>query len=206
MYKLAVKLDGIERRKRTTGVLHIAAGLFLLVKSVDYFGLQQYQKFIAVLPFFLAAFVSLLYGVLKKFWDPAARFNMAVRLMQVTVFTVLAIEFTAYNQTVSVGLLFAWAIGCLLLMFTERKVFHDAEMLFNRDGIHIPGYFTNRRLFWNNLTEVVVRPDYITLFLTNSRFLQYEVLKKLDAAVLDEIALYCTSQIDAAKNVSNKNS
>ena len=78
-------------------------------------------------------------------------------------------------------LLFAWAVGCLLLMFTERKVFHDAEMVFNQEGIFIPGYFTNRRLFWNNITEVVMRPDFVTIFQSNERYLQYEVLKKLNA-------------------------
>lgn len=195
MHKLPVKLEGIERRKRTTGLLHIAAGFFLLLKSLDYFGMQPVKSLTSLLPFFGAAVVSLLYGVLKKFYDPAARFNAWVRLLQVAVFAILAIEFVPSGETVSVVLLFAWSIGCLLLMFTERKVFHDAEMLFNRDGIFIPGYFTNRRLFWANLTDVVVRPDFITIFKKDETFLQYEVLKKLDGAVLDEIALYCKNQI-----------
>jgi len=195
MHKLAVKLYGIERLKRTTGVLHIAAGLYLLLKSVDYLGQLHYQNFLAVLPFFVAALLSILYGFLKKFHDPHSRLNRWVRLMQVCAFAILAINFISFGQTFSVILLFAWAVGCLLLMFTERKVFHDAEMQFNNDGIFIPGYFTNRRLFWSSISEVVIRPDYVTIFQANESFLQYEVLKKLNAAKLDEIALYCKEQI-----------
>ena len=195
MHKLAVKLEGIERRKRTTGVLHIAAGLYLLLKSVNYLELQQYQHIVYTLPFFAAALLSLLYGFLKKRHDPRSRLNRWVRLVQVCSFTLLAINFASFGDTFTVILLFAWAIGCLILMFTERKVFHDAEMLFNQEGIFIPGYFTNRRLFWNTITEVVIRPDFVTIFQNNDRFLQYEVLKKLSPAALDEIALYCKEQL-----------
>lgn len=195
MHKLAVKLHDIERRKRTTGVLHIAAGFYLFLQTVDYFSLQEYEHLFSLLPFFLTALLSVLYGILKKRHDRQARLNRWVRLAQVCAFTILAIDFVAFKQTLPVVLLFAWAIGCLLLMFTERKVFHDAEMLFNYDGIYIPGYFTNRRLFWNNLSDVVIRPDYITIFQNNDTFLQYEVLKKLNTAELDEIALYCHEQI-----------
>jgi hypothetical protein len=120
----------------------------------------------------------------------------------VCLFAVLAIEFIPFGRTLDVILLFAWSIGCLLLMFTERKVFHDAEMLFTKDGIFIPGYFNNRRLFWNNMKEVVVRPDYITIFQTDERYLQYEVLKNMNASVLDEIALYCREQIYLASKAA----
>lgn len=199
MHKLAVKLEAIERRKRTTGLLHIAAGFFLLLKSLDYFGLQQGQTGWSVLSFFAGGVISLVYGVLKKKWDPAAALNRWIRLMQVCLFAVLAVNFIPYGQTLSVILLFAWAIGCLLLMFTERKVFHDAEMLFNKTGIFIPGYFTNRRLFWNGIKEVVIRPDYVTIFQQDDTYLQYEVLKKVDDIVLDKISVYCNEQIDATK-------
>ena len=195
MHKLPVKLHDIERRKRTTGVLHIAAGFFLLLKSFDYYSLQHFMHFLNLLPFFIAALLSLLYGFLKKKHDPQTRLNRWVRLMQVCAFTILGIDFITFNKTFSVVVLFAWAIGCLLLMFTERKVFHDAEMLFNQDGIFIPGYFTNQRLFWTSIQDVIIRPDYITIFRQNETFLQYEVLKKLNGAKLDEIALYCNEQI-----------
>ena len=198
MHKLAVKLENIERRKRTTGLLHLAAGFFLLLKSWDFIGLLQNSSLKGAMPFLVVGLVSLVYGGLKKFLDGQAKYNAWVRLMQVCAFALLALDFIPFGKTTSVLLLFAWSVGCLLLMFTERKVFHDAEMLFNRDGIFIPGYFTNRRLFWINLTEVVVRPDFITIFQTDNRFLQYEVLKKVDASVLNEIALYCREQIQTA--------
>src|SRR5215217_5876916 len=99
MHKLAVKLDSIERRKRSTGVLHIAAGFFLLLKTGDYVALLQYQHFWLALPFFIVALVSLLYGFLKKLYDPQARLNRWVRLVQVCAFALLAIDFIAFGKT-----------------------------------------------------------------------------------------------------------
>lgn len=197
MHKLAVKLEGIERRKRTTGLLHIAAGCFLLLKSFDLLRLQRVVH-TETLIWLAAGLISLLYGVLKKFVDPLARRNRWVRLLQVVAFTMLAIGFGSYAKSFSVVVLFAWAIGCLLLMFTERKVFQDAEMSFGTEGIFIPGYFTNRRLFWSGIQAVVVRPDFITIFKKDETFLQYEVLKNMSASVLDKIALFCQQQIEQA--------
>ena len=202
MHKLAVKLEGIERRKRTTGLLHILAGCFLLLKAFDYWRLQQAGNRWMKALYFSAALLSILYGLLKKLKDPAARYNRWVRLLQVYLFTSLAIAFISFGRTVDVIVLFAWAIACLLLMFTERKVFHDAEMFFGNEGIFIPGYFTNRRLFWNTITEVVIRPDFITIFQKDSSFLQYEVLKNMPASSLEEITLYCNEQIHQAKETA----
>lgn len=198
MHKLAVKLDDIERRRRTTGLLHAAVGCYLLIKSFDYLNVLQGKNGWVAVPFFIAAFLSLVYGVLKKLRDPNARLNPWMRLIQVVVFTLLAIDFIPFGRILDVLLLFAWAIGCLLLLFTERKVFQDAEMVFTKEGIFIPGYFTNQRLFWKGITEVVVRPDYLTIFQKNESFLQYEVLKNTPASVLDEITLYCKQQIQRA--------
>lgn len=200
MYKLPVKLDGIERRKRSTGVLHIVAGLFLLLKSADYF--LKTRSFVVIF-FLLAAVLSVVYGILKKRIDGGAQYNRWVRLVQVLTFTLLSFQFAALRDTLSTVSLFAWAIGCLFLMFTERKVFHDAEMLFTKEGIFIPGYFSNRRLFWPQISDVVVRPDFVTIFHTNESFLQYEVLKKLPATALDEIALYCREQIESEVKSGN---
>ncbi len=202
MHKLAVKLEGIERRKRTTGLLHVAAGSFLLLQTFDFLRLSG-AAFIALLPFFAAALACIAYGLLKKRYDPAAKYNAWLRLLEVCLFALLAISFIPLGKALPLLLLFAWSIGCLLLMFTERKIFQDAEMIFNAEGIFIPGYFTNRRLFWSGIADVVLRPDFVTIFKTDESYLQYEVLKKMDAAALDEIILYCRTQLQARAAITH---
>lgn len=195
MLSLAVKLDNIERRKRSTGLLHIGAGCYLLAKGVDYLVFFNYRVFEVLLPVFAVVLVSLAYGFMKKSFDPAARYNHWVRLAQVGAFAVLGLLFANTGRQFDVWVLLAWAVICLFLLFTERKVFHDSLMVFNKDGIFIPGYFTNQRIFWGNIQEVVARPDYITIFKKNEKYVQLEVMGTADTAALQAITAYCQQQI-----------
>jgi hypothetical protein len=202
MHSLDVKLEGIERRKRSTGLLHIAAASFLLAKGVDYLVYFNYQNLRVVILVFIVVALSLIYGFLKRKIDPKARYNHWVRLLQVILFTVLGINFIAIGRQLDVLVLFTWAIICMFLLFTERKVFHDSSILFKEDGIFIPGYFRNRRLFWSNVKEVVARPDYITIFQKNDKYLQFEVLSQTDSAMIEELNLYCNQQIAQTANTT----
>ena len=59
MHRIAIKIDGIERRKRSTGLFHVVAGLFLIANAVEFFKQSAYQNFFAVLPIFFIAVVLL---------------------------------------------------------------------------------------------------------------------------------------------------
>ena len=59
MHRLAIKIDGIERRKRSTGLFHIVAGLFLVANAAEFYKQSAYQNFLAVLPIFFIAAVSI---------------------------------------------------------------------------------------------------------------------------------------------------
>ncbi|MDQ3682909.1 MAG: hypothetical protein M3352_07535, partial [Bacteroidota bacterium] len=70
MYKIPVKIEGIERRKRSTGLLHAIAGLFLVSNASTYFKHLNYSDFIFVLPFFIVWVASLVYGFFRLRIDP----------------------------------------------------------------------------------------------------------------------------------------
>ena len=195
MYTIDVKIEGIERRKQSTGLLHLAAGFFLLAKTLDLFKYNGYKNLLAVLPFFAVAAACLVYGFIKRKYDPLAKYNHWMRTMEVLAFALLGILMINKGRPIDYLILFTWAIICLFLMFTERKMFHDAKMSFKKDGIFIPGYFYNKQILWNNVKEIVARQDFITIFYPNNKFLQYEVLNHINEKELSDINLFCKSQI-----------
>ena len=199
MYTIDIRIEGIERRKQSTGLLHLAAGFFLLVKTIDLFKYQQYKNLLAVLPFLLAAVAFLVYGFIKKKVDPAAKYNHWIRTLEFLAFALLGILMINKGKPLDYFILFAWAIICLFLMFTERKMFHDAKMSFKKDGIFIPGYFYNKLIFWNNIKEIVARQDFVTIFYPNNKFLQYEVVSHINEEDLVEINRFCAGQIQSEK-------
>ena len=138
---------------------------------------------------------------MKRKIDAGSRYNHWVRTIEVLSFTVLGILMISKGRPIDYIILFAWAIICLFLMFTERKMFHDAKMFFKKDGIFIPGYFYNKQVFWYNIKEIVARQDFVTIFYPNNKFMQYEVMDEMNDTELAEINKFCKSQIDQKQPV-----
>jgi hypothetical protein len=195
MLNIPVKIEGIERRKRSTGLFHIVAGFFLIANAGRYNELMNYQNLLIVIPIYLVALISLIYGFMRKRIDPNARYNHWVRLMQFLVFAVLGLLMISWTRTVSVLSLFLWAGVTILLLFTERKVFHDTALALKEDGVHIPGYLKHHILPWNLIEDLVLRPDYVTILRKDKKFVQLELLSAMNPQEIDQINQYSKSQI-----------
>ena len=108
MLNIPVKIEGIERRKRSTGLLHVVAGFFLIANAGTYNQLTHYEHLLVVVPVYLVALISLIYGFMRKRIDPNARYNHWVRLTQFLVFAVLGVLIINTGKTVTVLSLFLW--------------------------------------------------------------------------------------------------
>lgn len=195
MHRIAIKIEGIEKRKKSTGLLHIVAGLFLLVNAAGYCQQLQYQNFLSVFPFFAVAIISLIYGLVRTRIDPNARFNHWVRMLQFLAFSILGILMLQLKTNLSSSILLVWAVICILLLFTERKVFHDAFLLFSQNTLTIPGYFSNKVIPWTEIENIIVRPDYVTLYYPENRYMQYELLTDISESELKNINHFCQQKL-----------
>jgi hypothetical protein len=195
MYKFSVKIEGIERRKRTTGLLHIIAGFFLIANGGTYLRHLNFEQVYLVAPFYVIASVSLLYGFARKRIDPIAKYNHWLRLTQFFTFVMLALVFMNFSATSQILGLFMWSIITLFLMFTERKIFHDAFLHIKEDGIHIPGYLKMHVVPWAIIENLVVRTDYITITRRDQKFVQLEIESDLNVKELENINQYSKDQI-----------
>lgn len=175
--------------------MHIVAGFFLVANAGTYHQALAYQKFYLVLPIYIIALFSLAYGFLRKRVDPAARYNHWVRLLQCLVFAVLVIFMINLGETVKAIGLFLWVIITGLLVFTERRVFQQPALQLQDNGILVPGYFKDHLLPWPVLEDLVLRPDYITLFRRDKKFVQLELRQPLPPAEINTINTYSKQQI-----------
>jgi hypothetical protein len=195
MLKIPVKIEGIERRKRSTGLLHVVAGFFLIANAGTYNQLHNYEQFTVVAPVYMVALLSLLYGFMRKRFDPQARYNHWLRLVQFLIFAVLGVLITNLGKTVSAAGLFLWAFIVLLLLFTERKVFHDNALQLKEDGIHVPGYFRDHILPWAVVDELILRQDFVTILRKDKKYVQLELLSPVSPAEAEQINRYSKEQI-----------
>lgn len=205
MYSIAVKIEGIESRKRSAGLLHVVIGLFLIAKGSQYYQLTQYRNFWAIAPFLLIASFSLFYGFFRRKIDLSARYNYWLRLVQVVSFTVLGVFLTQTGRSMDYMGAFIFAFLCIVLMFSERRIFQDTILVIDGNGIKIPGYYREHMVSWSELTQVVVREDFITLFHVKQKYLQYQVMQDLSTLEVAKINAFCKEQIERVAIAATNN-
>jgi len=196
MYTIAVKIEGVEKRKRSAGLLHIVVGFFLIAKGADYYRYLGYKNFLPVLPFYALAIISLVYGFLRKRIDPEAKYNFRIRLLQVVSFLILGILLMDIGKSIDyIGCFIMSGIGTLL-MFSEKKIFKETELLITEEGVIIPGDYKSHTVSWDVLSNVVVRHDFITLFHKNEKYLQYQVMQSLSELELAKMNGFCREKLE----------
>lgn len=199
MYSIPIRVEGIERRKKSTGLLHAIAGLFLMLSAGMYYKQLGYKNFPLVFSFYLVAAASLIYGLLRKKIDPLAKYNHWMRMLQFLMFSMLGIFMLKSKVEYHTVSLFIWAIVCIPLLFTERKIFHDAVLSFSNSSVSIPGYFSTRVIPWSVIQSIVIREDYVTIHYPGNKYVQYEVLNEIGQNQVEKINLFCRQQLQKAE-------
>ena len=196
MYSIAIKIEGIESRRRSTSFLHIILGFFLILKSADYYRYLKYQGFFFLVPFFAVASFSLFYGFFRRKVDFNSSYNFWLRLIQAISFLILGVLLVRVGSVIDYSGIFIFSFLCFLLVFSERKIFQDTYLTMDENGIKIPGYYKDHFVFWSSLSNVVVREDYITLFHKKDKFLQYQIMQQLTTLELAKMNAFCKEKIE----------
>jgi hypothetical protein len=200
MYSVTVKIEEIERRRRNAGLMHVLVGFFLILNSKKYYELENYEKFFHLFPFLAVAALSLFYGFFRRKIDLLAKYNFWLRLLQTVTFFVLGAAISKAGRAIDYVGPFAFAFLCLVLMFSERRAFQQTTIFFDEDGIKIPGYYKDHLVKWQDLNEVVVREDFLTLFHVNNKYLQYQVVQDLSTLEVTKLNAFCREQIEKVEN------
>jgi hypothetical protein len=200
MFDIPVKIEGIERRRRSVGLFHILAGLFLAANASLAYKYLNYNSFWLLIPVYILAVFSLLYGFFRKRIDAAYKYNRLFRLLQFLTFFALAVFELGSETAIRSISLFLWAGICLALLFAERLIFGQPAVRISNEGIIAPGSISNKRIDWNELESVVVRQDYITLNYSNNQYLQFEIQKVLTGTEIERINLFCSQQLGKAES------
>lgn len=209
MFSITVKIEGIESRRRSAGVLHIVIGFFMIFNAANYYRFTNYKNIGPVAFILLVASLSLFYGFFRRKMDLSAHYNYWLRLVQVISFTVLGFLVLETGRVVDYVGVFAFALLSIMLMFSEKRIFQETIIYFASEGIKIPGYYREHLVKWDELSEVVVREDFLTIFHINKKYLQYQVKQDLSTLEVAKLNAFCKEkiglrQVQADNVVDNK--
>lgn len=201
MYTVAVKIEGMDRRRRTTSLMHAVVGFFLLIKSFDLYHYAVEKSLLKVLPFLVVAGASLFYAFFRTRIDLAARYNNPLRLLQFTTFLSFCIVMLKAGKQFDAVILLVWAFVTFLLIFSEKKIFADTALKFTDEGIRVPGSYKEHVVEWSVLESVTVRHDFITLFHRGKKYLQYQVVQDLSELEVVKLNAFCKEKIENSRAV-----
>ncbi len=196
MFIVAVKIEGMDRRRKTTGLMHIVVGFFLLIKSTDLYSNLIEKSLLKILPFLLVGGLSLLYGFLRSRYDVTAKYNSGLRFLQFMTFFSFGFLMMRLGKSFDYVILFVWAFVTFMLIFSERRIFAETNIVFTEEGIRIPGSYREHLVRWNVLESVVVRHDFITLLHQGKKYLQYQVMQDLSELEVVKMNTFCKEKIE----------
>lgn len=200
MFDIPVKVEGIEKRRRSVGLFHILTGLFLSANASLLYKHLNYTSLWMLLPIYAVSLASIFYGLFRKRLDVANKYNRWLRVIQLLIFLVLASNELRSGSSIRSISLFLWAGISLALLITERLLFNYPSIKLSTDGISTPGSITMRKIGWNDLESVVVRQDFITLNYNNKKeYLQFEISAILTGTEIERINLFCNEQLSKAE-------
>lgn len=197
MINIPVKIPGLDRRRRSVGLLHMVAGFFLVANADRVYKLNGQNGYLTLLPLVLLAVISLLYGFFRKRWDPASKFNFGLRLLQAGVFLGYALALVlSGNSDRSFGL-GLWVIIALMLAFSERVALQEQQVVFSARGFGFPAGYRQKQVAWPAVADVTLRPDFLTIHYKDNRFLQFELTQPLSPEKVNSLQDFCRRHTDS---------
>lgn len=199
MFQVPINIPGLEKRRRSIGLLHIVAGFFLIANAENVYRVLALRSYLPLLPLFGVALASLLYGFFRRKLDPDSKYNFWLRLLQTVTFLSLAMAMSGASQTgKSIGL-FLWVLISGMLAFTERIALQQQKLAFTQAGFAFPNGYTNKKVPWSAVSDVTVRPDFLTIHYPDNRFLQFELKQPLPDTQVAEMQEFCRRHIAAGQ-------
>lgn len=195
MYTIAVKIDGIESRRKSAGLLHVLIGFFMIFHASNYYHITGYKNVWPVAIMLLVASFSLFYGFFRRKIDLSAKYNFWLRLVQLACFIVLGMLTLNANTGSAYLSVFIFAFLCLFLLFSEKKIFTESDLILSEEGVTVPGYYKDTLVKWEELSEVVVREDFVTLFHIRQKYIQFQVLQDLSTLEVAKMNAFCKEKI-----------
>ena len=205
MFSITVRIEGIENRRRNAGLFHVVIGFFMIINIATYYRYTAYHSFLPLIPLLLMASISLFYGLFRRKLDWNAKYNFWLRLLQAISFLILGIAMSMVGRSLDYIGIFIFALLSIMLLFSEKRVFHETLIRIHENGIVIPGIYKDHLVEWMELSNVVVRQDFITLFHKKQKYLQYQVKEDLSTLEVAKLNAFCKERIEGAERVEEDN-
>jgi hypothetical protein len=194
MYKFRILHPNAITRLRLQPVMHGMTGILFLFNVIGAYKMEQ-PNWLIVLLFTVMGLVSVLFPFLMRRMRKFAEANTVLRMLQ--AFTMLSgcLYFLSHMQPIVGFTLFLAGLGIGYIGYAEYKILQPSHAEFDTTGITLPTVFGKRRIGWNEMKNVILRNDLLTLDFKNNKILQLEVLDDISTTRAAEMNNFFQTRI-----------
>lgn len=193
-YKIRILHPNAVTRLRLQPVMHGLAGILFLMNGIGAYNSPTPSWGMAIF-FILLGIGSLVFPFIMKRFRNIQSANSLARLIQAFVSFTGSLYFLTHMQPLISGLLFLTGIASAYIGWAEYKIFLPCFVKIDMMGVLLPGTFSDKLIGWNQLNNVILRDDLLTIDFKNNKVLQVEVIDEVGAATAAEMNAFFKGRI-----------
>ncbi|RPE05880.1 hypothetical protein EGT74_26340 [Chitinophaga lutea] len=194
MYKFRILHPNAMTRLRLQPVMHGMIGILFLFNVIGTYKMEDPNWLIAFL-FVAMGLISIAFPFLMRRMRKFSEANTVLRMLQ--AFTMLSgcLYFLSHMQPIVGFTLLLAGLGVGYIGYAEYRILQPSYVTFDTTGITLPTVFGTRRIGWNEMKNVILRNDLLTLDFKNNKILQLEVLDDISTTKAAEMNNFFQTRI-----------
>ncbi|MBS0029078.1 hypothetical protein ACTJJ0_14105 [Chitinophaga sp. 22321] len=194
MHSLRILHPNTSSRIRLLPVMHGLTGILFLFNAIGIYRSPQPNWFLVV--FFLVLGMACIgFPFTMKRFKKFSEANTVARMIEAFICFTGSLYFLSHLEPLTGLLLFLTGGGLAYVGWMEYKIFQPSYVKMDTTGITLPTTFSKRLVGWNELNNVILRNDLLTIDFKNNRILQLEILDEPGAAQREALNTFFQSRV-----------
>lgn len=175
MHSLRILHPNTSSRIRLLPVMHGLTGILFLINAIGVYRSPQPNWFMVVF-FVVVGLMAIAFPFTMKRFKQFSEANTVARMIEALICFTGSLYFLSHLQPLTSLLLFLTGSGLAYVGWMEHKIFQPSYVKMDTTGITLPTTFSKRLVGWNELNNVILRNDLLTIDFKNNKILQLEIL------------------------------
>lgn len=194
MDKLRILHPNTGSRIRLLPVMHGLTGILFLFNTVSVYQGEQPNWLLAI--FFLAMGLGCIaFPFIMKRFKKFSEANSIARLVEAFICLTSCLYFLSHKNPLTGLFLLLVGICLAYVGWMEYKIFQPSFIRFDTTGITLPTTFSTKLVGWNELNNVILRNDLLTIDYKNNKILQLEVLDEPTPVQREELNAFFQKRV-----------
>ncbi|RFS26470.1 hypothetical protein DVR12_01395 [Chitinophaga silvatica] len=194
MDKLRILHPNTSSRIKLLPIMHGLTGILFLFNTIGVYTSEHPNWFLAIF-FLVLGLACIAFPFMMRRFKKFSEANSLARVVEAFVCLTGCLYFLSHKLPITGLLLLLVGIGLIYVGWMEYKIFQPAFARFDTIGITLPTTFSTKLVGWNELNNVILRNDLLTIDYKNNKILQLEVLDEPTPAQREELNAFFQKRV-----------